>query len=57
MNRITNEVLFYGGIIIIAISLLFFCIYICVAKVKNIKIQMELKEEYGQTDDVKKGKK
>ncbi len=57
MNWITDEFLFYGGIIIVAISLLLLGIYLCIAKIKGIRLQSQLEKEYGENNKIKKEKK
>lgn len=48
MNWMTNEVLFYGGIGITSGSLLFGIIYLCVSKVKSVRLNAQLDSEYGE---------
>lgn len=48
VNWMTNEVLFYGGIGITGGSLLFGIIYLCVSKVKSVRLNAQLDSEYGE---------
>lgn len=50
MQWITNEVLFYGGIIFAGGSLLLAIIYFCVVRIKFIKLNAQLDTEYGEQD-------
>lgn len=49
MNVLTDEVLFYGGIIIIGCSLLLAIIFLCVSKIKKIRLDAQLDAEYGKS--------
>lgn len=55
MDCLTNEILFYGGIIITGCSILSAIIYFCVAKIKFVKLNAQLDLEYGEKrrDNVK----
>lgn len=48
MSWLTNEVLFYGGIIITVCSILSAVIYFCVSKIKKLKLKAQLESEYGE---------
>ncbi len=48
MNLLTDEVLFYGGIIITGCSLLLAIIFLCISKIKKIRLDAQLDEEYGK---------
>jgi len=47
MIRITNELLFYGGLIVAAASLLAFIIFLLISKLMNVSLEAKFKEEYG----------
>lgn len=48
MNLLTDEALFYGGIIITGCSLLLAIIFLCVSKIKKIRLDAQLDAEYGK---------
>lgn len=50
MNWLTNEILFYGGIILAGGSLLFAVIYFCVSRIKAVKLNAQLDAEYGNRE-------
>ncbi len=50
MDRLTNEFLFYGGIIITGCVLISAILYFCISKVKSVKLKMELNAEYGEEE-------
>lgn len=47
MDWLTNEMLFYGGIIMCGGTLLFAGIYFFISKIKSIKLRNQLEAEYG----------
>lgn len=48
MDWLTNEILFYGGLILICSSLLLAIIYFCISKIKSVKLNAQLDAEYGE---------
>ncbi len=46
----TNEILFYGGLILAGGSLLLTVIYFCIYKMKSMRLRIQLDAEYGQKD-------
>lgn len=48
MNWLTNETLFYGGILITGCTVLSAIIYFCISKIKSIKLKAQLELEYGE---------
>ena len=48
MDWLTNEVLFYGGIIITGCSILSAIIFLCVTKIKAVRLNAQLDAEYGE---------
>lgn len=48
MDWLTNEVLFYGGIIITGYSILSAIIFLCVSKIKAVRLNAQLDAEYGE---------
>lgn len=50
MDWLTNEVMFYGGIIIAGSSLAAAVIYLVVSHIRKIRIDMQLDEEYGKIE-------
>ena len=53
MSWLTNEVLFYAGIIVTGCSVLAAIICFCVVKIRFIKLHAQLKEEYGEKENKK----
>ena len=45
MERITNEMMFYGGIILIGIAVLLAITFFCVSKIKLIKLNAQLDKQ------------
>ena len=50
MDWLTNEIMFYGGIIIEGSSLAVAVIYLVVSHIRKIRIDMQLDEEYGKIE-------
>lgn len=48
MNWLSNEVLFYGGIIIVAICILALIICLFIFQLKMSKVNLQLHVEYGE---------
>ena len=48
MDFLSNETIFYGGIVITAIYILSAVIYFSVSKIKSIKLNAKLDAEYGE---------
>lgn len=51
MSWITNEFLFYGGIILTGCSVLAAIVYFTFSKVKSIKLNAQLNMEYGEKEN------
>lgn len=54
MGWITNEMMFYGGIILAGSSALLAIIFFCIFKVKSIKLNTQLNREYGEKQQINK---
>lgn len=50
MDWLTNEVLFYGGIAIVAVSVVMGLVHLVVSKFKAIRLKTQLIAEYGEMD-------
>lgn len=50
MGWLTNEILFYGGIIVAGGSLIMAMIYLVVSYIRKIRIDIWLDEEYGKNE-------
>lgn len=48
---ITNEMMFYGGMIVAAASVLGMIIYLLLARVKKLKLEIRLDQEYGKNGE------
>lgn len=48
MGWITNEMLFYGGLVLTGSSVLLAIIFFCISKIKSIKLNAQLDKEYGE---------
>lgn len=48
MNWVTNEILFYGGMILTGCTLLSAIIYFCISKIKEARLNAKLDAEYGE---------
>lgn len=48
MEWITNEMLFYGGMILAGGSALLTIIFFCISKIRSIKLKNQLDLEYGE---------
>ena len=48
MGWITNEMMFYGGGILAGGAALLTIIFFCISKVKSVKLNAQLKQEYGE---------
>lgn len=55
--EITNEVMFYGGIILAAMSGFIMLIYLLTAKMRKMKLELQLDQEYGKSGKDKKCQK
>ena len=51
MAWLTNEVLLYGGIGITGCSLLLAIIHFCVSKIKTVRLNSQLNNEYGEKNN------
>lgn len=54
MDSISNEMIFYIGIIIAAVSLFAIIIHIAVYKIKKLKLKATLDSEYGEKIETEK---
>ena len=52
--EITNEMMFYGGIILASASALIMLIYLLTARIRKMKLDLQLDQEYGKTGKDKK---
>ncbi len=50
MDWVTNEVMFYGGMIISACSLVLGIVYYAISYIKRIRLNIKLDEEYGKQE-------
>lgn len=50
MNWSVDERLFYGGIAVMAGTLLAAGIYVCISQIKKIRLNAQLDDEYGKKD-------
>lgn len=48
MSFLTDEMLFYGGLIITGVSVLFGIIYFFISKIKKMRLFQQLNQEYGE---------
>lgn len=48
MAGLTNEMLLYGGIAVAAAAVIGLIVFICVMKVKKIRLNTQLNAEYGE---------
>lgn len=54
MDWLTNEIVFYVGIIIAIISVIVSAIYFPIAKVRKVRLMAQLEKEYGEDETKKK---
>lgn len=50
MEWITNEMLFYGGFVLIGLSVILMIVFLCIAKIRLVKLNAQLDKEYGERD-------
>lgn len=50
MSWLTNEILFYGGMLVAVGSLIIIFLYFCVSHVKKLHLDIRLHTEYGEKD-------
>lgn len=50
MNWLTNEIIFYLGVGITAVSFILGILYFCVSKINFMKLNAQLDAEYGKED-------
>lgn len=50
MSWLTNELIFYFGVGITAVSLLLGILYFCISKINYMKLNAQLDTEYGKDD-------
>lgn len=50
MNWLTNEVMFYGGIIVAGCSLVLGFIYLGISHIRRIRLDVQLDDEYGKRE-------
>lgn len=48
MYWLTNEIIFYSGIVITGCAILLAILYFCVSKIKLLKLSVQLDVEYGE---------
>lgn len=48
MNGLTNEYVFYGGILLSGCSLLAIILHLCISQMKKIRLNGKLEQEYGK---------
>jgi hypothetical protein len=53
MKWLTNEVLFYGGIIVAALSIVLLILYCTISKRKEKRLSKQLDDEYGTDNELK----
>ncbi len=51
MGYLTNEILFYGGVIITIIVVVAFVIYLCISQIIKIKLNTKMDLEYGEKEE------
>lgn len=49
--NVTNEMMFYGGMILAAASALGMVIYLLLAKMKKMRLDIRLDQEYGKNGE------
>lgn len=47
MRWMTDELLFYGGILLMTAMLILLIIYVCISQVMKKRLEKRLREEYG----------
>ena len=50
MNWLTNEVMFYGGIVVAGCSLVSGIIYLGISHIRRIRLDVQLDDEYGKRE-------
>ena len=55
--KITNEMMFYGGIILAAVSGTVLVIYLLTARMRRFRLDAQLDQEYGKTEKNRKCQK
>ncbi len=48
VNELTNEMLFYGGTVVAATSLVMALLYFCFTQIKKLRLDARLNTEYGE---------
>lgn len=48
MNLLTNEMIFYAGVIIVVFSIIISAVYFSIAKIKKVRLATQLEKEYGE---------
>lgn len=48
MSWISNEMMFYGGLILAGSTVLLAIIFFCISKVKSTRLNAQLDKEYGE---------
>ena len=46
--RLSNEIVFYGGILITGCSLLAIILHLCISQIQKIRLHSRLVQEYGE---------
>lgn len=47
----TNEIMFYGGMILVGISVMGILVYWLIARLKKIRLDIQLDQEYGKNGE------
>ena len=50
MFGFSDEIIFYGGISVMAVAFISLIIWFCISKVRSIQIKSRLDREYGPSD-------
>ena len=50
MNWLTNEIMFYSGMIVSACSLLMGLVYLSLSHIRRLRLDVQLDEEYGKRE-------
>lgn len=54
MNWITNEMLFYGGLLTVSGSFILAILFFSITQIQKIRLNVRLDEEYGKKERKKK---
>lgn len=50
MGEIANEMLFYGGIGILIMTIIAAIVFVCVSKISKLRLTTQLNAEYGENE-------